>query len=362
MSPRYLCVLALPLTALVPLALASCSAAGSGSEASGRLGSGGSGSGIVGSNAGTGSGFVLDTAGGPNLGVGPNGGTGSGGAASVCGQVLPVTYRDFKGYGEAGGHPDFEASARMVKQTDGAIYKGWNDVGCGLVESTLDANSKPVAFTGMPETKNGAQVRVGVGRQQRTVSGPGCWTSSNPTPSGVCGIGTCAPWTFDPPTYSIKNGMSFAQWYTTTPSVNMEVKGELMLAEATPGSGVSVYDSTSFFPIDNQGFGNTPGQTHNYSFTTEIHVKFTYQAGQKFTFRGDDDLWIFVNNKLALDVGGQHQALEGTIDFDLQASALQITPGSVYPMDIFHAERQTTDSNFHIETNITCFVPSTVVK
>jgi hypothetical protein len=31
-------------------------------------------------------------------------------------------------------------------------------------------------------------------------------------------------------------------------------------------------------------------------------------------------------------------------------------------MDIFHAERQTTDSNFHIETNITCFVPSTVVK
>ena len=76
----------------------------------------------------------------------------------------------------------------------------------------------------------------------------------------------------------------------------------------------------------------------------------------------DDELWIFVNGKLALDVGGQHQALEGTIDFDLQAAALDITVGSTYPMDIFHAERQTTDSNFHIETNITCFEPSTVVK
>jgi fibro-slime domain-containing protein len=176
----------------------------------------------------------------------------------------------------------------------------------------------------------------------------------------VCGIGTCAPWTITPPTYSIKDGSSFAQWYTTVANVNMEVPGELMLAETAPGSGVSVFDSAAFFPIDNKGFGNTPGQTHNYSFTTEIHVRFTYQAKQKFTFRGDDDLWIFVNNKLALDVGGQHQALEGTIDFDLQASALEITVGSTYSMDIFHAERQTTDSNFRIETNIKCFEPSVV--
>ena len=86
------------------------------------------------------------------------------------------------------------------------------------------------------------------------------------------------------------------------------------------------------------------------------------QAGQKFTFRGDDDLWIFVNSKLALDVGGQHQALQGTIDFDAQSAALGITAGGVYSMDIFHAERQTTDSNFRIETNISCFEPGVVVR
>ena len=62
-----------------------------------------------------------------------------------------------------------------------------------------------------------------------------------------------------------------------------------------------------------------------------------------------------MNGKLALDVGGQHEALEGTINFDQQAATLGITPGVAYPMDIFHAERQTTASNFRIETNIKCF-------
>ena len=347
MSQRFFCVLALPVS-VVAWVLAGCSA-GSGSQGSSHVGAGGSGS-------GSGSGLNVGVAGGLSL---VSGGNGAGGA-DTCGQVLPVVFRDFKGSGEPGGHPDFEASGRMVRQMDGAIYKGWNAVGCGLVLPALGADGKPVAYTAMPDVKEGTQVPLGVGRQQRTVSGPGCWTAANPTPPGDCGIGTCAPWTITPPTFSIQSGTTFAQWYNTVANVNMEIPGELMLAETTPGSGVSVYDSTAFFPIDGKGFGNTPGQTHNYSFTTEIHVKFQYQAKQKFTFRGDDDLWIFVNGKLALDVGGQHQALLGTIDFDLQAAALGITVGTTYPMDIFHAERQTTDSNFRIETNIRCFEPSVV--
>ena len=358
MSFRSLSTFAFPLT-LVALAFAGCSAASESGGNSRPLGSGGSGN----NSSSSGAGPILNTAGAPSLGVVPTGGTGSGGAANVCGQVLPVIYRDFKGSGEPGGHPDFEASGRMFKQMDGTIFKGWNDIGCGLVELTLNANGKPTAYTGMPETKDGVEVPVGMGRQQRTVSGPGCWTKENPTPTGVCGIGTCGAWTISPPkTYSIKNGSTFSQWYTTTASVNMEVPGELTLTETPAGSGISVYDSTAFFPIDTKGFGNTPGQSHNYAFTTEIHVKFTYEAKQKFTFRGDDDLWIFVNGKLALDVGGQHQALEGSIDFDLQAANLGITVGSSYAMDIFHAERQTTDSNFRIETNIKCFEPVEVVK
>jgi fibro-slime domain-containing protein len=91
-------------------------------------------------------------------------------------------------------------------------------------------------------------------------------------------------------------------------------------------------------------------------------VIFTYQAGQVFTFRGDDDLWIFVNGKLALDVGGLHQALEGTLAFDAKAAELGISAGGRYQMDIFHAERQTAESNFRIETNISCFEPVDIIK
>ncbi len=84
-------------------------------------------------------------------------------------------------------------------------------------------------------------------------------------------------------------------------------------------------------------------------------MSFTYEQGQTFTFRGDDDLWVFVNKKLALDLGGVHEPMQGTINFDSQAATLGIAPGNKYDMDIFHAERQTLESNFHVETNIECF-------
>jgi fibro-slime domain-containing protein len=279
-----------------------------------------------------------------------------------CGSVLPVLFRDFKGSGEAGGHPDFELSARGVTQDDGQVYKGWNDVGCELVETTLGNDSKPVPYTGAANVaEGGPEIRAGVGRQKRVVSGPGCWTEADPTPPGVCNIGTCVPWDFNPPTHEI-DASTFGTWFNTDATYNMEIPQDLVLTETPPDSGTYVYDSTEFFPLDGLGFGNTPNEAHNYHFTTEVHVSFTYEPGQVFTFRGDDDLWIFVNNRLALDVGGAHQALEGTIDFDARANELGLSPGGQYQMDIFHAERQTSESNFRIETTIRCFEPVEIVK
>lgn len=353
LSHRFVCAFALTLT-VVPLALAGCSAAG---DPSSQTNTGSTSTGST-SNTG-GSGLNIGGTSGLNL----SGGTAVGGAptATGCGSVLPVVYRDFKPYGSPGGHEDFEASARMIKETSGKYFEGWNDIGCGLVEPALGADGKPVAFTGMAEVNDGITLPGLVGKQQRTVTNVegGCWTPQNTMPTGDCGIGTCGKWTITPISYSIKSGSTFAQWYNTTASVNMEIPGELPLS-LDPVSGDSIFDTNAFFPIDDKGFGNTPGQTHNYHFTTEIHVKFKYATGQKFTFRGDDDLWIFVNGKLALDVGGQHQALKGVIDFDAQAATLGITAGQSYPMDIFHAERQTAASNFRIQTNIKCFEP--VVK
>ena len=346
-----------PLLSLVvglgSLALGACSAAGDGSATKGT----GSASNGSTASGGSSSGPSLDPDGiQPSLGGTKNGGAP---AATECGQVLPVLYRDFNAYGTPGGHEDFEASARGVKNSDGSVFKGWNDIGCGLIEPALGADGKPRAFAGMADVKEGVTLPGLVGRQQRVVAGPGCWSAANPTPTGDCDIGTCKQWDITPASYAIKSSATFDQWFNTVAGFNQEVPGELPLA-LDPVSGDSVYDTNAFFPIDGKGFGNTAGQEHNYHFTTEIHVKFKYEAGQKFTFRGDDDLWIFVNGKLALDVGGQHQALKGTIDFDLQAAALGIVAGGTYPMDIFHAERQTSESNFRIQTNIKCFEP--VVK
>jgi fibro-slime domain-containing protein len=155
------------------------------------------------------------------------------------------------------------------------------------------------------------------------------------------------------PTPQTTGPNEFAQWYNNTPGVNIAFEVELPLTEVMPGK--YTYQNNAFFPIDDQGFGNE-GNAHNFSFTTEIHTEFTYSGGEVFTFTGDDDLWLFINDKLAIDLGGLHPSLMDTIDLDANAGFLGIQLGGTYSMDIFHAERHTGESNFRIDTSIQCFI------
>ncbi|MBV1856831.1 MAG: fibro-slime domain-containing protein [Nannocystaceae bacterium] len=148
----------------------------------------------------------------------------------------------------------------------------------------------------------------------------------------------------------ITSAGSFAQWYDNIAGTNQSFEVPLPLVEEA--AGTYTYDNSAFFPLDDMGYGDE-GNPHNFHFTTELHTQFTYQGGENFTFRGDDDLWLFVNGRLALDLGGLHPALEGTVEMD----TLNLVPGQTYPMDIFHAERHTNESNFRISTNIDCFIP-----
>jgi fibro-slime domain-containing protein len=152
-------------------------------------------------------------------------------------------------------------------------------------------------------------------------------------------------------TLTVSGPDSFSQWYRDAPGVNLSTIISLPLSPSATKKGVYAYENTSFFPIDNQLFGNE-GDSHNYHFTLEVATRFRYQGGETFTFSGDDDVWVFINRKLAIDLGGIHSAESQTVDLDAQAVALGLANGELYPMHIFFAERHVIGSDFVVETTL----------
>lgn len=208
-------------------------------------------------------------------------------------QTLTLTgrIRDFNASGTPGGHPDFE-------------YVIHDDR--GIVLSALGVDQKPVYGN---------------------------------HPSG---------------TITTHNKTRFDQWYRDVPGVNLGA--DITITLQKQNDGVFRYSNFSFFPIDGLLFGQrSKGDNnvfHNFHFTVEFHFRFTYYGGETLTFVGDDDVFFFINNKLAIDLGGVHSAETASFDLDSHATSFGLVVGQSYNMDVFYAERHTTESDLQIETTL----------
>ena len=262
---------------------------------------------------------------------------------------IPIIVRDFQWYQDGDpptGHPDFGTYC-----CDDTLTRSK-----GVLRSTLDVARKPV------------------------------WAGPDPVP--------------DPKQLLFTGKAAFDQWYRDVSGVNQTFYQTLtLLQDATAKTTYAMnsdtdepfYDRCGFYPLDSDqplvdqntgeertytdsafpgrtchayeglGFGNS-WANHNYAFTSELRTWFQYQGNENLKFTGDDDVWVFINGTLVVDLGGVHNRIVATVILDASNGTAQVgigeppssyatldlkmAIGSVYEVVVLQAERWCCGSNY----------------
>lgn len=155
---------------------------------------------------------------------------------------------------------------------------------------------------------------------------------------------------------------NFYQWFHAVEGKSAKYERELTF-NRVGNENKYTYGGRQIFPLDDIPDAQiTSG--HNFHFTAHMQtpIKVSRSGTETFDFSGDDDVWVFLNGHLVLDIGGVHTAIDGSFTINQDGSVtsrvfegtktyseniydLGLEKDEIINLDLFYAERNTSEAN-----------------